>query len=73
MVGGGFILYFFDAMMFTMLLKPDYEPPVNTVADLNERNMTLVIWAGLSYYVDKMKKAYNQHDRILGKMLEKIN
>ena len=61
-------------MMFTMLLKPaEFDTPVNTASDLNDRNMTLVIWAGLSYYVDKMKKAYNQHDRILGRMLEKIN
>lgn len=42
-LGGGFLQWFFEALVFTMLLKPEYDPPVRSVEDFMARNMTLGI------------------------------
>ena len=42
-VFGGFILHFLLCNFLTVLLRPRYEDPVDTIADLNERNITLIL------------------------------
>ncbi len=42
-VFGGFILHFLLCNFLTVLLRPRYEDPVDTLADLNERNITLIL------------------------------
>ena len=40
-LGGGFLQWFFEALFFSMLLKPEFDPPVKSVEDFMGRNMTL--------------------------------
>ena len=43
-VFGGFILHFLLCNFLTVLLRPRYEKPVETTADVIERNITLILW-----------------------------
>ena len=43
-VFGGFILHFLLCNFLTVLLRPRYEKPVETTADIIERNITLILW-----------------------------
>ena len=40
-LGGGLLQWFFEALLFTMLLKPAYEPSVKSLEDFMARNMKL--------------------------------
>ena len=51
-VFGGFILHFLLSRYLTVLLKPSYEEPVETAADLVKRNIIPFSWPGSDYYVE---------------------
>ena len=56
-IGGGFLLYFLTCNFLTILLKPSFEEPIRTIEDMLERDMGLILWAGMEYYVDAMKNS----------------
>ena len=41
-VCGGFILHMFESNYFTMLMKPTYEKPVDSAADIIERGLRVI-------------------------------
>ena len=43
---GGFILHFLLSNYLTVLLRPRYEEPVETAADLIKRDITPFVWPG---------------------------
>ena len=49
-VFGGFILHFLLSNYLTVLLRPSYEVPVETAADLIKRDITPFVWAGGQIY-----------------------
>ena len=40
-VGGGFLQHFVEAILLNILLKPEYDPPVRSIKDFLDREMTL--------------------------------
>ena len=56
-IGGGFILYFLTSNFLTILLKPSFEEPIRTIEDMLERDIGLILWARMEYYVDAMKNS----------------
>ena len=54
-IGGGFILYFLTSNFLTILLKPSFEKPINSIEDMLERDMGLILWARNHYYIDAMR------------------
>ena len=49
-VFGGFILHFLLSNYLTVLLRPSYEEPVETAADLIKRDITPFVWPGGEIY-----------------------
>ena len=54
-VFGGFILHFLLSNYLSVLLGPSYEKPVDTTADLIERNITLFLWPGTENWIRHFK------------------
>ena len=50
-VFGGFILHFLLSNYLTVLLRPSYEPAVETAADIIERDITPFLWPGAETYI----------------------
>ena len=48
---GGFILHFLLSNYLTVLLRPSYEEPVETAADLIKRNITPFLYPGGETYI----------------------
>ena len=40
-LGGGFLQHFVEAILLNILLKPEYDPPVKSLEDFMDRDMTL--------------------------------
>ena len=51
-VFGGFILHFLLSNYLTVLLRPKYEEPVETAADLIKRDITPILWPGGWKYIE---------------------
>ena len=49
---GGFILHFLLSNYLTVLLRPRYEEPVETAADLIKRDITPILWPGGWKYIE---------------------
>ena len=49
---GGFILHFLLSNYLTVLLRPRYEEPVETAADLIKRNITPILFPGSELWVE---------------------
>ena len=49
-VFGGFILHFLLSNYLTVLLRPSYEEPVETAADLINRDITPFVWPGADIF-----------------------
>ena len=47
---GGFILHFLLSNYLSVLLRPSYEVPVDTAADLIKRDITPFVWSGGQIY-----------------------
>ena len=50
-VFGGFILHFLLSNYLTVLLRPSYEPFVDTAADIIERDITPFLWPGAEIWI----------------------
>ena len=50
-VFGGFILHFLLCNYLTVLLRPSYEEPVETAADLIKRDITLILAPGSEIFI----------------------
>ena len=50
-VFGGFILHFLLCNYLTVLLRPSYEEPVETAADLIKRDITPFLYPGAEIYI----------------------
>ena len=50
-VFGGFILHFLLSNYLTVLLRPSYEEPVETAADLIKRDITLILAPGSEIFI----------------------
>ena len=51
-VFGGFILHFLLCNFLTVLLRPSYEKPVDTTADIIERNIKLILFPGAEGWIE---------------------
>ena len=51
-VFGGFILHFLLCNFLTVLLRPRYEKPVETTADIIERNITLILFPAAEGWIE---------------------
>ena len=54
-IGGGFLLYFLTSNFLTILLKPSFEEPINSIEDMLARGIGLILWARNQYYIDAMR------------------
>ena len=50
-VFGGFILHFLLSNYLTVLLRPRYEEPVDTAADLINRDITSILMPGAEFWI----------------------
>ena len=49
-VFGGFMLMFFNAIYLTMLMKPNYEKPIETAQELRDKGYSIIIEKSSEYY-----------------------
>ena len=54
-IGGGLLLYFLTCNFLTLLVKPSWDKPIRTISDLLERDMGLILWPGMDYYIEVMR------------------
>ena len=57
-VCGGFLLFFLECNYLTILVKPNYEKPVDTAKDVLDRGLT-VVW--YPYYEEWREMLLNQN------------
>ena len=66
-VFGGFILHILLSNYLTVLLRPRYEPSVETTADLIERDITPFLWPGaemhISFFANSPDQNYQEISR----------
>ena len=66
---GGLLLYFLESNFLTLLMKPSWEKPVTSISDVLERDMELILWVGMDYYVqvlaDSPVELYQQDSDII--------
>ena len=55
-IGGGFIIYFLTCNFLTLLLKPSWDEPIQTISDLLERDMGLLLWPRHDWFLADLKK-----------------
>ena len=66
-VCGGFLQHFYESSFLDILLKKNYEDPVDSAQDVLDKNLT-VIWVpdiGSESLVDRLKKSPNNITRTL--------
>ena len=56
-VCGGLLLHFLTSNFLTILLKPSFEEPINSIEDMLARGIGLILWARNQYYIDAMKNS----------------
>ena len=56
-VFGGFLLHFFESVFLDILLKTNYEKPVDTAEDVRDRNLTIVYAPGTESIVEMLKNS----------------
>ena len=56
-VFGGFLLHFFESVFLDILLKTNYEKPVDTAEDVRDRNLTVVNGPGTESIVEILKNS----------------
>ena len=56
-VCGGFILHMFESTYFTMLMKPTYEKPVDSPADIIERGLRVMVTPGAESLLEELKNS----------------
>ena len=68
-VFGGFILHFLLSNYLTVLLRPDYEEPVDTAADLVKRGITPFMYPGAEGWRESFVNSYDPVYQELGRRL----
>ena len=56
-VCGGFLVHMFEANYLTILLKPNYEKPVDTARHIIDRGLGLITYPGTGSIVDALKNS----------------
>ena len=56
-LSGGLILYFINSNFLTLLVKPTFNKPINYISEFLERDMGLIMWVGMDYYIDVMNES----------------
>ena len=56
-VCGGFLLHFFGSVFLEILMKPNYEKPVDTAQDVLDRGLTIISTPGTGSTVEIMKNS----------------
>ena len=65
-VCGGFLLHFLECNFLTILLKPNYEKPMDTAEDVLDRGVTVLWYPYYDYYKEM---ALQQNESIIVKKL----
>ena len=66
---GGFILHFLLSNYLTVFLRPHYEKPVDTAADLINRGITPFLYPGANGYIPRMYNSSNPYWQELSQKL----
>ena len=64
-VFGGFLLHFFESVFLDILLKTNYEKPVDTAEDVRDRNLTVIFSPGAESIVENFKNSPSAITRAL--------
>ena len=56
-VCGALLFHMFESNYFTMLMKPTYEPPVDTAEDVLDRGLAIINIPGAGSIVEMLKKS----------------
>ena len=64
-VCGGFLLHFFGANYLSILVKPNYEKPIDTAEDILDRGLTIIFFPGTESIVESMKNSPSNISREL--------
>ena len=65
---GGLLLHFFECNILDILLKTNYEKPVDTAQDVLDRGLTIIISPGSESLVEIFKNSPSSVNRALAKM-----
>ena len=68
-VCGGFLLHFFGSVFLDILLKQNYEKPVDRAEDVRDRNLTVVYPPGTESIVKMMKNSPSAITQELAEMI----
>ena len=68
-VFGGFLLHFFESVFLDILLKQNYEKPVDRAEDVRDRNLTVVYPPGTESIVKMMKNSPSAITQELAEMI----
>ena len=68
-VCGGFLLHMLESNYLTMLLKPNYEKPVDSAEDIIERGLTALAGPHYGSIVEIMKKSPNNITKALAERM----
>ena len=66
---GGLLVYFFLANFLTVLLRPNYEKPVNSAKDIIDRRMIPFVDDGAYFYRDYLVRSPNPLYQQLGEIV----
>ena len=64
-VCGGFLVHMFEANFLTILLKPNYEKPIDTAQDLADRGLSVILSPGMKSKVEILKNSPSNITRTL--------
>ena len=66
---GGLLLHFFECNILDILLKTNYEKPVDTAQDVLDRGLTVIYPPGFGSAVEIMKNSPSADIRALARMI----
>ena len=64
---GGFILHFFLSNYLTVLLRPSYEEPVESTADMIRRDITPFLWPGGEIHIKRFEASSDPNNQELSR------
>ena len=67
-VCGGFLFHMFESNYFTMLMKPNFEKPVDNAEDVIDRGLRVIGTPGTEFLVDDDKNSPFYITRTLAEM-----
>ena len=66
---GGFLLHFLECNWLDMLIKPNYEKPVDTANDIIDRGLSIITYPGRASMVEALK---NSPSKVTRELAEKM-